>query len=93
MTNSGGATVRVLRIEGEKYIELNAVGRYIDRVESICRPIVRSNKKWVPLLIVIDVVRDAANAAAQARRTSTARRDFELLERLEAAAKGVLMTN
>jgi hypothetical protein len=75
--------MQVRRINGEDYVELNAVGEYADQVEGMFRPNEKSGRQWIPLALVIDAVRDAASAATQANDTRRARRAYEMLEQLE----------
>ncbi len=78
--------MRVIRVDGENFVELDSVGAYAESLEGMYRPLESGSRQWVPVTLAMDAVREAAINAARSNQTSDARRAYELLERLELAA-------
>ena len=77
--------MRVLRVDGENFVELDSVGAYAESIEGMYRPMERGNRRWIPATLAMDAVREAAINAARSNQTTGARRAYQLLERLEIA--------
>ena len=77
--------MRVIRVDGENFVELDSVGAYAESLEGMYRPLESGSRQWIPVTLAMDAVREAPINAARSNQTSDARRAYELLERLESS--------